>query len=111
VKYTKDVAEVEKSRDITTQAKADIAVSAQKVEQAMKAMDDGDHAAAEMQLNEAKELISNSPAASAMGAGGESVRSQLSKIQSYQQTAKDETDTRKAKKSIQYDNYKTRKNK
>lgn len=111
VKYTHDVAEIEKYRDIGTQAKADIAVSAQKVERAMQAMDDGDKAAAEVQLNEAKELISSSPAASAMGAGGESVRSQLSKIESYQQTAKDETDVRRAKKSIQYDNYKTRKNK
>lgn len=111
VKYSRDVAEVEKNRDINAQAKADIAVSAHKVEQAMQAMDDGDQAAAEMQLNEAKDLISNSPAASAMGAGGESVRSQLSKIESYQKTAKEETDTRKAKKSIQYDNYKTRKNK
>lgn len=111
VKYTHDVAEIEKNRDIGTQAKADIAVSAQKVERAMQAMDDGNQAAAEMQLNEAKDLISNSPAAAAMGAGGESVRSQLSKIESYQRTAKEETDARKAKKSIQYDNYKTRKNK
>jgi len=111
VTYTKDFAEVEKNRDISTQAKADIAVSARKVEQAMQAMDDGDKAAAELQLNEAKDLISNSPAVSAAGAGGESVRSQLSKIESYQKTAKEETDARKAKKSIQYDNYKTRKNK
>jgi Ca-activated chloride channel family protein len=111
VRYTRDVADVERHRDIGTQAKADIAVSARKVEQAMQALDDGDHAAAEIQLNEAKELISASPAASAMGASGESVRSQLGRIESYQKTAKDETDLRKAKKSIQYDNYKTRKNK
>jgi len=111
VSYTKDFAEVEKNRDINTQAKADIAVSARKVEQAMQAMDDGDQAGAELQLNEAKDMISNSPAASAMGAGGESVRSQLGKIESYQKTAREETDTRRAKKSIQYDNYKTRKNK
>ena len=111
VKYTKDVAEVEKHRDISTQAKADIAVSAKKVEQAMRAMDDGDQAATEIQLTEARSVISISPAYSSMGASGESVRSQLSKIESYQKTVKEETDMRKAKKSIQYDNYKTRKNK
>ncbi|MDP1676693.1 MAG: VWA domain-containing protein [Bacteroidota bacterium] len=110
VTYTKDFAEIEKNRDISTQAKADIAVSTRKVEQAMQAMDNGDQAAAEMRLNEAKDLMSTSPAASAAGASGESVRSQLGKIESYQKTAK-EDDSRKAKKSIQYENYKTRKNK
>ncbi len=110
VTYTKDYAEVEKNRDLSTQAKADIAVSTRKVEQAMQAMDNGDQAAAEMHLNEAKDLMSASPAASAAGASGESVRSQLGKIESYQKSAK-EDDSRKAKKTIQYENYKTRKNK
>ncbi len=110
VTYTKDFAEIEKNRDISTQAKADIAVSTRKVEQAMQAMDNGDQAAAEMHLNEAKDLMSTSPAASAAGASGESVRSQLGKIESYQKSAK-EDDSQKAKKSIQYENYKTRKNK
>ncbi|MEI7906517.1 MAG: VWA domain-containing protein [Bacteroidota bacterium] len=110
VTYTKDFAEVDKNRDIHVQAKADIAVSTHKVEQAMQAMDNGDQAAAQLHLDEAKEMITNSPAASAAGASGESVRSQLGKIESYQKTAREE-DAQKAKKSIQYDNYKTRKNK
>ena len=110
VTYTKDFAEVEKNRDISTQAKADIAVSTRKVEQAMQAMDSGDKSAAEMRLNEAKDLMSASPAVSSAGASGESVRSQLGKIESYQKSAK-EDDSRKAKKTIQYENYKTRKNK
>ena len=110
VTYTKDFAEIEKNRDISTQAKADIAVSTRKVEQAMQAMDSGDKAAAEMRLNEAKDLMSASPAVSAAGASGESVRSQLGKIEGYQRSAK-EDDSRKAKKSIQYENYRTRKNK
>ena len=110
VTYTKDYAEVEKNRDLSTQAKADIAVSTRKVEQAMQAMDNGDQAAAVMHLNEARDMMSTSPAVSAAGASGESVRSQLGKIESYQKSAK-EDDSRKAKKSIQYENYKTRKNK
>lgn len=111
VTYTKDYAEIERSRDIDAQGKADVALSSRKVEEAMRALDAGDQESAEMQLNDAKDLISRSPAASAMGAGGESVRMQMEKIESYQKTAKEETDARKAKKSIQYDNYKTRRNK
>ena len=111
VSYTKDFAEIEKNRDIHSQAKADIAVSTRKVEQAMQSMDIGDQAGAARQLNEAKEMISNAPAASAMGAGGEAVRSKLGKIESYEKTAREDSDNRRVKKSIQYDNYKTKKNK
>lgn len=110
VKYTKDFAEVERNRDMGTQAKADIAVSTRKVEEAMQALDAGDKDKAEMQLQEANAFISASPAASAAGASGESIRSQIGKIESYQKSAK-EDDMNRAKKSIQYDNYKTRKNK
>ncbi len=111
VTYTNDHAEMERNRDINTQAKADIAVSARKVEQAMQALDEGRQEDAAEMLNEAKDMITGSPAAAAAGASGESVRSQMGKIESYQRTAREETDARKAKKSIQYDNYKTRKNK
>ena len=110
VKYTRDYVEVEKHRNIEVQAKADVAVSTRKVEQAMKAMDEGDMKAAEMHLNEANDMIQASPAASAAGASGEAVREQIGRVQSYQKEAK-KGDARKAKKSIQYDNYKTQKNK
>jgi Ca-activated chloride channel family protein len=110
VRYTKNFAEVEQNRDLTTQAKADIAVSTQKVEQAMQALEVGNKDEAEKQLNEARAIISASPAASAAGASGESVRSQIGKIATYQKTAR-EDDANRAKKSIQYENYKTRKNK
>ena len=110
INYTRDIAEVEKHRDIETQAKADVAVSTRKVEQAMKALDDGDVAAAEQRLEEAKEIINASPAASAAGAGGDAVRSQLGRIESYKKTAKDD-DVRREKKSIQYENYRIQKNK
>ncbi len=111
VRYSNDVAEVEKHRDINAQAKADIAVSAKKVEEALKAMDRGDRAEADMILNDAVEMISASPAASASGAGGESLRDQLGKIDSYRQLAKKDSSAERAKKMIQYENYKTRKNK
>ncbi|NUN71309.1 MAG: hypothetical protein HUU02_16545, partial [Bacteroidetes bacterium] len=110
VRYSADVAEVERNRDIGLQAKADIARSAVKVEAAMQAMDNGDRAAAEQQLMEAKEVIASSPAATAGSTTTSAMRDQLGRIESYERTAKEETDTRRAKKSIQYDNYKVRKN-
>ncbi len=110
VKYTRDYVEVEKNRDIEVQAKADVAVSTRKVEQAMKAMDEGDMKAAEQALEDANATISASPAASAMGAGGDAVREQIGRVQSYQKVAKS-GDARRAKKSIQYENYRTQKNK
>ena len=110
INFTRDIAEIDKHRDMESQAKADVAVSTRKVEQAMKALDDGDVAAAEQRLEEAKEIINASPAASAAGAGGDAVRSQLGRIESYKKTAKDD-DVRRAKKSIQYENYRIQKNK
>ncbi len=112
VKYTRDYVQIEKNRDLEVQARADIAVSTRKVEQAMKAMDEGDHVAAERHLEEAQMMLHFSPAASASGASGEAVRSQLGKTESYQKEMKDSSgDLRRTKKSIQYDNYRTQKNK
>jgi hypothetical protein len=87
-----------------------VAVSTRKVEQAMKALDEGDAAAAEQHLEEAKDVIAASPAATSAGASGEAVRSQLGRIESYKKSAK-EDDARRAKKAIQFDNYKTQKQK
>ncbi len=111
VRYSRDVAEIQRSRDLQTQAKADIAVSAHKVEQAMKAIDNGDQAAAATYLMDARETMSSSPAASASGMTGAAIRMQKEKVESYEKTVREETDSRRAKKSIQYDNYKTRTNK
>ncbi|MFZ4621413.1 MAG: vWA domain-containing protein [Bacteroidota bacterium] len=111
VRYTKDIADIRQNRDLQIQAKADIALSASKVEKAMEAIDNGDQASASIFLKDARETMSNSPAAAASGASGESVRSQMIKVETYQKTIREESDTRRAKKSIQYDNYRTRTNK
>lgn len=110
INFTRDVVTIEKNRDMAVQSRADVAVSTRKVEQAMKALDEGDAAAAEQKLEEAKSVIASSPAVSASGASGEAMRSQLGRIESYQKTAK-EDDARRAKKAIQFDNYKTQKQK
>jgi Ca-activated chloride channel family protein len=110
INYTRDIVTIEKNRDMSVQAHADVAVSTRKVEQAMKALDEGDAAAAEQHLEEAKDVIAASPAATSAGASGEAVRSQLGRIESYKKSAK-EDDARRAKKAIQFDNYKTQKQK
>jgi hypothetical protein len=102
---------VNRNRDLETQAKADIAVSAKKVEQAMEAIDNGDQAAAASYLMDAKETMSSSPAASSSGMTGAAIRVQKEKVESYEKTVREESDSRRAKKSIQYDNYRTRTNK
>ena len=111
VRYTRDVALVDKGRDLDVQAKVDIAVSTRTVERAMKALDEGKGKAAAGFLQQAQDLLHNSPAASSLGAGGTQIREQAAKLSSYQKLLKDSTeDSRRAKKSIQYENYRTQKN-
>lgn len=110
VRYTRDIADVERNRDLTVQASADIAVSTKKVEQAVQALDEGRTEEAHRILGEAKEAMIASPAATAAGAAGDAVRSQLGKMDTFQRSAR-EDDARRAKKSIQYENYRTQKQK
>ncbi len=112
VRYTRDVAEVDRNKDWNTQAKADIAVSTRTVEKAMKALDEGRQEEAEQALSEAKEILSASPAAAMSGAGATAITEQTSKLEGYSNILKDKSnDARMTKKSIQYDNYRTQKKK
>jgi len=110
--YTKDTAVIEKNPDWDAQAKADVAVSTRKVEGALKALDEGREDDASRELKEARAYILNSPAASQSGAVGQAIQEQGEKLERYSDTLKEnKDDTKKAKKSIQYDNYRTQKNK
>jgi Ca-activated chloride channel family protein len=112
VHYTKDVAEVERQRDWDAQAKADVAVSTRKVERALQAIDAGRPEEAAEELRSAQQYLNASPTSSMGGANGAMVRDQLMKLESYEEAVQDSSgDARKAKKSIQYDNYRTQKNK
>lgn len=112
VRYTRDVAEIEKNRDLETQAKVDVAVSTRKVEQALEALDRGDKAQAEGYFKALRLQLNSSPASALQSSAGAALRGQALKLESYEQMLKDSLDdTRKAKKTIQYDNYKTQKNK
>jgi len=111
IHYTHDVVEIERNRDLDTQAKTDIAVSTRRVERAMQAVDEGRVDDAANELREAKSALMASPAASAQGAASGDLRRQAEKMEEFDKLLKDSTDTRRAKKAIQYENYKTQKNK
>jgi len=108
VRYSKDVAEIEKHRDWDTEGKAEVAVSTRRVENAMKALDEGNQDEAARELETATMFLSASPAASQAGTGAAAIHAQMEKMDSYRPLLKDSTsDTRRAKKSIQYDNLQT----
>lgn len=105
IQYTKDFTLIEKNRNMEAQAKADVAISTRSVERAMQALDEGNQTAAAKAMQEAEAAVSSSPAS------GAAITDQRARIEQYQSILKDEKDSRKAKKSIQYDNYKTQKKK
>lgn len=108
VQYARDVAMVDKHRDMDVQAKADVALSTRSVERAMKALDEGRAEEAKSQLQSAKSLLYTSPAAAAGGAGAAAIHEQAARLDAYNQTL-NEKDERRAKKAIQYENYRVQK--
>ena len=103
---------IDKNRDMEVQANADIAVSTRNVDRAMKALDEGRTEEAKSELSSAKQVLMSSPAASYGGANGAAVQEQAARLDSFNQTLNDkETDTRRAKKAIQYENYRIQKKK
>ncbi|MEX1276751.1 MAG: VWA domain-containing protein [Bacteroidota bacterium] len=112
VRYSGDVTVIEKNRDNEVQAKADIARSTRNVEQAMHAMDRGDMDEAAGELKAAETMIATSIANAPAGAGAEFLLQQRSRLEQYQHILKDSVnDARRAKKAIQYENYRMLRNK
>lgn len=110
VAYTEDRAVVEQHRDLKVQAQADVAVSTRAVERALESFDKGDTDAAVQKLEGAKSVLSASPAAGAAGSG-EILDAQKERLEEFGKTLKDRTiDARKARKSVQYENYNLQKN-
>ena len=112
IHYTRDLATIERNRNLDVQAKSDIAVSTRKVENAMKALDEGRGEEAKAELESAKQMLSSSPAAAFAGANADAIQEQTLRINSYNSTLNDkDVDVRRAKKSIQYENYRVQKKK
>lgn len=111
ITYTTDAAEIDRKRDMETQAKADVAVSTRRVEKAMVSLDEGKNEEAVKELSAARDALRASPAAAQAGAGA-AIMAQEQKLSAYQQTIADSVgDARKAKKAIQFENYKQQRNK
>jgi Ca-activated chloride channel family protein len=111
VVYSRDVAEVDRHRDMEAQAKADVAVSTRGVERAMARLDEGKNEEAEKELARANDVLRASPAASVAGAGSVIVN-QAKKLSDYRQAVNDaKGDLSKVKKDIQFDNYRVQKQK
>ena len=107
VTYSADAAEIERHRDLETQARADVAVSTRGVERAMDALDQGKGEVAQEELAAARRVLQASPAAGGSLAGV-AIKEQDAKLGTYQQRLKEgPASLQKAKKSIQYDNYRT----
>lgn len=111
VQYSRDLALIEKNVDVETQARVDIALSTRRVDVAMQALDEGRKEDAIKELKEAHSMVSSSRAAQAAGPAGEAVREQQEKLKDYADELGKAENEGRAKKSIQYDNYKTQKSK
>jgi Ca-activated chloride channel family protein len=107
VTYVEDPAAVERERDLNVQARADVAVSTRRVEEAMAALDEGDKATASARLEAARSTLEGSAALEAPGAAARFVKEQTERLENYRRTVSEEG--RRAKKSIHYDNYRTQK--
>ena len=107
VTYSADAAEIERHRDLETQARADVALSTRGVERAMDALDRGKADDAKEELAAARRVLQASPAAGGSLTGA-AIREQDARLGTYEQRLKDSPAApAKAKKSIQYDNYRT----
>lgn len=110
VRYTSETAEVERNRDWGTQARAEVAASTRRVEEALQSLDQGRKDEALRTLQAAQEAIVNSPAAARGGEAGAILRDQEAKLKEYSSALQQaEGDARREKKSIQYENYKVQK--
>jgi Ca-activated chloride channel family protein len=112
IKYETNAAEIERRRDLGEQAKADVAISTRNVLKAMELLDKGEKEEASRTLAGANDALMNSPAAAVPGVAGKEIREQVERIRGYADTLRsDSKDGRRAKKSIQYENYQQQKNK
>jgi Ca-activated chloride channel homolog len=112
IMYEANAAAAERKRDLNEQAKVDVAVSTRDVHKAMESLDKGDKEEASQLLLGATRTLSASPAAASGGAAGAMIKGQVERLRGYADTLEsDSKDARRAKKAIQFENYRQQKNK
>jgi Ca-activated chloride channel family protein len=106
IRYTAEEASIDQHRNWDVQAKADVALSTRKVEDALHLLDAGSRDAAVEMLAAAQRGIASSPAAGRPGSPGAILQKQENRIGQYLETIRDRSEDRaRAKKAIQYENY------
>jgi Ca-activated chloride channel family protein len=105
VRYTHDVADVERNRDMTAQSKADVALSTRRVDRALAALDEGKGSVAVAEIAAAGSALAASPAMNQPGVA-DTLRAQMERLRHYEKEMGDKSkDARAVKKSIQFNNY------
>jgi Ca-activated chloride channel homolog len=112
ISYTSDRDEVEKHRNSEIEAQAQVAASTREVENALKAIDRGNKDEAIGRLQRMQRALAASPAAAAGGVAALMIGEQEKKIKAYADTLRDSSaNVNRAKKAIQYENYRVQKQK
>ena len=110
IRYTRERAEVDRHRDWDIEAKSQVALSTRRVEEALEALDRGEKGAAIETLQEAQKELAASPAAARDPEAALLIRDQVARVQSFSQAlAGSDSSLLRAKKSIQFENYRTQK--
>lgn len=111
VHYTDDISMIEQHRDWETQARVDVAVSTRQIERAIQALDEGRRDVAAQEIAAAKQSLMASPALTRASEDGAVVlREQHNRLELYEELLDSVQDIRRAKKTIQFENYRTQKN-
>jgi Ca-activated chloride channel family protein len=108
IRYTKDFAEIDRNRDGEVQSKADVAISTRVVDKALQALDQGRRADAVREIREAKAAVEAS-LVSGTGGAASVLQEQRGRLEKFEMQLNDSADAKRAKKSIQFENYRVQK--
>ena len=111
IRYTRDFAEIDKNRDGETQAKVDVALSTRTVEKALRALDEGRKGEAVMEVKAAQASLSRSISSYSAAGAASVILEQRKALERFEALLNDSADSRRAKKAIQFENYRTQKRK
>ncbi len=112
VRYTDIDAELRRGKDWDVQGKTDLSISTRRVEHAMKALDEGRREDAKRELSEARSDVLNSAALVQSAVAAPALREQALRLKGYADSVSNASnDSRLVKTSVQYQNYRTQRQK
>jgi Ca-activated chloride channel family protein len=112
IRYSDDLAEVRRGTNWEIQAKADVALSTRQVDRAMTTLKEGRPDEAAAQIAAARSALVNSPASVNAPVMARALSEQAQALTRFESAVRDSSaDRNKVRKSVQFDNYKARKQK